>query len=157
MRVVFDDARARSVLVPAGIEAPPLRDYFPKLMDYAEAARWGKQQDDARGRPRAARGARRDLSSKRHEPGYVRGVGTRGTTDESGFGLRGRAGARERELGLARGAAAGVQSVPPAAACRAAAVPGRLPAPCRRCRRRGAAARPGDPCAVPAAGRAASA
>jgi hypothetical protein len=42
MRVVFDDARARSVLVPAGIEAPPLRDYFPTLMDYAEAARWGK-------------------------------------------------------------------------------------------------------------------
>jgi thioester reductase-like protein len=42
MRVVFDDARARSVLVPAGIEAPPLRDYFPRLMDYAQAARWGK-------------------------------------------------------------------------------------------------------------------
>ena len=44
MRVVFDDARARSVLVPAGIEAPPLRDYFPKLMDYAQAVRWGKQK-----------------------------------------------------------------------------------------------------------------
>ena len=35
---------ARSVLVPAGIEAPPLRDYFPKLMDYAQAVRWGKQK-----------------------------------------------------------------------------------------------------------------
>ena len=44
MRVVFDDARARSVLVPAGIEAPPLRDYFPRLMDYATAARWGKRR-----------------------------------------------------------------------------------------------------------------
>ncbi len=44
MRVVFDDARARSVLVPAGIEAPPLRDYFPRLMDYAQAARWGKKK-----------------------------------------------------------------------------------------------------------------
>jgi thioester reductase-like protein len=44
MRVVFDDARARSVLVPAGIEAPPLRDYFPRLMDYAQAVRWGKQK-----------------------------------------------------------------------------------------------------------------
>jgi thioester reductase-like protein len=44
MRVVFDDARARSVLVPAGIEAPPLRDYFPKLMEYAQAVRWGKQK-----------------------------------------------------------------------------------------------------------------
>ena len=43
MRVVFDDARARSVLVPAGIEAPPLRDYFPRLMEYAQAVRWGKK------------------------------------------------------------------------------------------------------------------
>ena len=43
MRVVFDDARARSVLVPAGIEAPPLRDYFATLMDYAKTARWGKK------------------------------------------------------------------------------------------------------------------
>jgi len=44
MRVVFDDARARSVLAPAGIEAPPLRDYFARLMDYAQAVRWGKQR-----------------------------------------------------------------------------------------------------------------
>jgi long-chain acyl-CoA synthetase len=43
MRVVFDDARARSVLVPAGIEAPPLRDYFSMLMDYATTVRWGKK------------------------------------------------------------------------------------------------------------------
>ena len=43
MRVVFDDARARAVLGPAGIEAPVLRDYFGKLMEYAEAARWGKR------------------------------------------------------------------------------------------------------------------
>ena len=28
----------------AGIEAPPLRDYFARLMDYAEAARWGKKR-----------------------------------------------------------------------------------------------------------------
>ena len=54
MRVVFDDARARSVLVPAGIEAPPLRDYFGRLMDYAKAARWGKRKitrEAARSRP----------------------------------------------------------------------------------------------------------
>ena len=44
MRVVFDDARARAVLAPAGIEAPPLREYFARLMEYAEAARWGKQK-----------------------------------------------------------------------------------------------------------------
>jgi thioester reductase-like protein len=43
MRVVFDDARARAVLAPAGIDAPPLRDYFGTLMDYAESARWGKR------------------------------------------------------------------------------------------------------------------
>ena len=42
MRVVFDDTRARSVLGPAGIEAPILRDYFGRLMEYAETARWGK-------------------------------------------------------------------------------------------------------------------
>jgi long-chain acyl-CoA synthetase len=44
MRVVFDDARARSVLVPAGIEAPPLREYFGRLMEYAQAVRWGKKK-----------------------------------------------------------------------------------------------------------------
>ena len=43
MRVVFDDTRARAVLGPAGIEAPILRDYFGRLMEYAETARWGKQ------------------------------------------------------------------------------------------------------------------
>jgi nucleoside-diphosphate-sugar epimerase len=43
MRVVFDDARARAVLGPAGIEAPILRDYFGRLMEYAETARWGKK------------------------------------------------------------------------------------------------------------------
>jgi len=43
MRLVFDDARARGVLGPAGIEAPALRDYFGTLMEYAETARWGKR------------------------------------------------------------------------------------------------------------------
>ena len=43
MRVVFDDTRARAVLGPAGITAPVLRDYFGRLMEYAEAARWGKR------------------------------------------------------------------------------------------------------------------
>ena len=55
MRVVFDDTRARSVLAPAGIEAPPLRDYFGTLMEYAEAARWGK-------RPMGRDAARRRLA-----------------------------------------------------------------------------------------------
>jgi hypothetical protein len=43
MHLVFDDARARAVLGPAGIQAPPLRDYFGHLMDYAQLARWGKR------------------------------------------------------------------------------------------------------------------
>jgi thioester reductase-like protein len=53
MRVVFDDVRARSVLTPAGIEPPALRDYFGTLMEFAEATRWGKRpipRGEARGR-----------------------------------------------------------------------------------------------------------
>jgi thioester reductase-like protein len=53
MEVVFDDARARAVLEPAGITAPRLGDYFQTLIDYAEAARWGKRsmtRDEARER-----------------------------------------------------------------------------------------------------------
>ena len=43
MRVVFDDTRARAVLEPAGIRPAKLRDCFDALIDYAEAARWGKR------------------------------------------------------------------------------------------------------------------
>jgi long-chain acyl-CoA synthetase len=43
MDIVFDDARARSVLEPAGIRAPRLVDYFDRLMDYAETVKWGKR------------------------------------------------------------------------------------------------------------------
>ncbi|MGH2969594.1 MAG: SDR family oxidoreductase [Solirubrobacteraceae bacterium] len=43
MRVVFDDTRARALLGPAGIRPPRLADCFPALIDYAEAARWGKR------------------------------------------------------------------------------------------------------------------
>jgi thioester reductase-like protein len=44
MELVFDDARAHAVLEPAGIRPPRLQDYFGRLMDYAEAVRWGKRQ-----------------------------------------------------------------------------------------------------------------
>jgi len=44
MRVRFDDARARAILGPKGIEAAPLRSYFDRLMDYAQAARWGRRE-----------------------------------------------------------------------------------------------------------------
>ena len=40
----LDDARARELLGPLGLAAPPLRDYFATLIDYAERARWGKRQ-----------------------------------------------------------------------------------------------------------------
>lgn len=43
MRMRFDDRRARALLAPSGVEAPPLASYFDRLMDYATAARWGKR------------------------------------------------------------------------------------------------------------------
>ncbi len=39
----LDDSRARELLGPLGLSAPPLRDYFAKLIEYAERARWGKR------------------------------------------------------------------------------------------------------------------
>jgi nucleoside-diphosphate-sugar epimerase len=42
MDVVFGDARSRAVFGPAGIAPPPLRDYFGRLVDFAQSARWGK-------------------------------------------------------------------------------------------------------------------
>ena len=51
MEVVFDDSRARALLEPAGIRPPRLADYFGRLIDYAEAVRWGKRsmkRDEAR-------------------------------------------------------------------------------------------------------------
>jgi thioester reductase-like protein len=39
----FDDARARALLAPAGLEAPALSAYFDRLMAYAQATRWGKR------------------------------------------------------------------------------------------------------------------
>jgi len=43
MDVIFDDARAREVLGPAGLRAPALEDYFPAIADFAQRARWGKR------------------------------------------------------------------------------------------------------------------
>jgi thioester reductase-like protein len=42
MDMVFDDARARALLGPAGIRCPHLADYFPRLIEYAQQTRWGK-------------------------------------------------------------------------------------------------------------------
>jgi hypothetical protein len=60
MEVVFDNSRAREVLGPAGIAPPRATDYFGTLMDYAEAARWGKRsvtREEAHERVAAARAA----------------------------------------------------------------------------------------------------
>jgi long-chain acyl-CoA synthetase len=38
----FDDRRARELLDPLGIRATPIKDCFDTLMDFAEAARWGR-------------------------------------------------------------------------------------------------------------------
>ena len=42
MRVHYDTTNARHGLADTGVEVPPLRDYFGRLMDYAVAADWGK-------------------------------------------------------------------------------------------------------------------
>jgi nucleoside-diphosphate-sugar epimerase len=39
----FDDARARTVLAPAGITPSPVAEYFDVLIDYAEEAGWGRR------------------------------------------------------------------------------------------------------------------
>ena len=40
---VFDNAKTRASLLPAGIQASPLREYLERLLDFATATRWGKR------------------------------------------------------------------------------------------------------------------
>jgi long-chain acyl-CoA synthetase len=40
---VFDEARARARLDPAGIRVTPLCDYLERLLDFATRSRWGKR------------------------------------------------------------------------------------------------------------------
>ena len=42
MRTEFDDTKARGALAPLGIQPPPLRSYFGRLVEYAHAAHWGR-------------------------------------------------------------------------------------------------------------------
>jgi long-chain acyl-CoA synthetase len=42
-RARFDTSAATAALKPAGIELPPLRDYFGELVQFAEAAEWGRR------------------------------------------------------------------------------------------------------------------
>ena len=42
MRGRFSDRRAREALAPRGIEAPPLRTYFDRLIGFAQRTHWGR-------------------------------------------------------------------------------------------------------------------
>lgn len=42
VKTSFDDAAARALLEPAGLRSAPLDALFERLMDYAEATRWGR-------------------------------------------------------------------------------------------------------------------
>lgn len=42
VRTTFDDTQARALLEPVGLRAAPLDALFERLMDYAEATRWGR-------------------------------------------------------------------------------------------------------------------
>jgi len=46
MRLRFDDARARALLEPMGITPAPLGDYFGRIVEFARAARWGREPLD---------------------------------------------------------------------------------------------------------------
>lgn len=46
MRMRFDDSDAREILDPLGIHPSPLLDYFPALVEFAQAARWGRHPID---------------------------------------------------------------------------------------------------------------
>ncbi len=73
VRMQFDDTGAREVLEPLGIRSSPLPEYFDRLVEFAQTARWGRRpigRADARllaGLPpaRTARPALRSLSGAR--------------------------------------------------------------------------------------------
>lgn len=50
----YDDARTRAALAPHGLEPPPLPSYFPRLLDFARTARWGRRPVERRHASRAA-------------------------------------------------------------------------------------------------------
>ena len=43
MDVTYQNERARERLEPAGITAPPIESYFDRLLEFAEAAEWGRR------------------------------------------------------------------------------------------------------------------
>ncbi len=60
LRVRHDTTRARAALAADGVAPPPLRDYFGRLVDFAEASQWGRRtlsRADAAGAVRTAAAA----------------------------------------------------------------------------------------------------
>jgi long-chain acyl-CoA synthetase len=43
IEAILDDERAQALLGPLGIAASPLRDYFARIIEYAERSNWGKR------------------------------------------------------------------------------------------------------------------
>jgi thioester reductase-like protein len=81
MRVRYDTMNARAALAGTGVHVPPLPDYFPRLMDFAVAADWGKSaraldRDDAHA---VAVGVDREAL----RPSALAGVGLAGRDDEA--------------------------------------------------------------------------
>ncbi len=48
MRMRFDDRQARAILDPLGIKPAPLLEYFGELVEFAQAAGWGRHPIDRR-------------------------------------------------------------------------------------------------------------
>lgn len=69
----FDDRCARELLEPMGIRATPITDYFDAMVDFAEAADWGRNPIG----PAEARARRAGLTRGRREFGARAGARSR--------------------------------------------------------------------------------
>lgn len=64
VRCEFHDPATRAILRKNGIVVPKLADYLGRLIDYAEAARWGKRSPEQAAAVMAAKAAEADASAK---------------------------------------------------------------------------------------------
>jgi thioester reductase-like protein len=48
VRCTFDESRVDAILARTGIDRPDPSEYFPRLIDFAHATRWGKRQTSRR-------------------------------------------------------------------------------------------------------------
>ena len=75
----FDDHRARELLDPLAIHAAPVREYFDTLIDFAEAADWGRSPI---GRARAGALRQRSKRAPRNLPGRLPAVPVAGASSQ---------------------------------------------------------------------------